>query len=254
MQLLELSALGIFAVAIVFAVANFRFLLYPLLPMLNPIATATSLALEGNTFFISDLHLSADNPFPYTQNLHSVLRQHQVSNLVVVGDLFDSPEDAEILEADRTVSIPTILGINDLPIALFFVHGSPGHDPPSDQHLSAFQFRLLGNCSIISFDGFKVVAYHGHDLSRKGMFGHGWDRFISRLSLERLWKRFAGVPKEDWVVFGHLHIPGVDIKRRVANCGGWQTVKILVDPACTGLFLSPGGAGPEIVKVAEQGE
>ena len=254
MQLLALMALGIFAISILFMLANFRFLLYPLLPSLNPFVSATSLNLEDNTFFISDLHLSAKHPFPYTDNLHNVLRQHQVSNLVVVGDLFDSPEDAEILEGDRKVSIPTILGVDRLPIALFFVHGSPGHDADSDQHLAAYQFRLLGNCCVISFDGLKVVAYHGHDLSRKGMFGHGWDRFISSLSLERAWKRFAGVPEEDWVIFGHLHIPGVDHKSRVANCGGWQTVKILVDPACTGLFLSPSSRGPEIVKVAEQGK
>jgi len=253
MQLLALTALGVLVAAILFSLVNFRFLLYPLCPRLNPIASATSVEMKGNTFFISDLHLSANHPFLYTDNLRNVLKQRRVSNLVVVGDLFDSPEDSQILEADQAVSIPAILGVNGSSISLFFVHGSPQHDPDSDQHLAAFQFHLLGKCSIITFDGFKVVAYHGHDLSWKGMFGHGWDRFISSLSLERAWKIAAGVPEEDWVIFGHLHIPGVDAKHRVANCGGWQTVKLLVDPACTGLFLSTEGSGPEVVNVAEQG-
>ena len=252
MQLLEFTALGVFAAAIILSLINFRFLVYPLIPRFNPVASATVMTLEGNTFFISDLHLSADHSFEYSNDLHKILEQRHVSNLVVVGDLFDSPDDAQKLEADQSTSILRTLGVDSLPIALFFVHGSPGHDPDSDQHLTTHHFRLLGNCSIITCGGFKVVAYHGHDLSRKGAFGHGWDRFISPLSLERAWKRFARVPQADWVIFGHLHIPGVDAEHRVANCGGWQTVRFLVRPARTGLFLSPESNGPEIVKVAEQ--
>jgi UDP-2,3-diacylglucosamine pyrophosphatase LpxH len=252
MQLLFFILIGIIVAAIVFSLFNFRFLLYPLIPKLNPFMKATRLTLTGNVLFISDLHLRAAHPFEYSDNLHRLLEQRHVSNLVVVGDLFDSPEDAEkMLNADRATALPGVLGADGLPVSLFFVHGSPQHDPDSDQGLTAAHFRLLGQCAIISCGNFKIVACHGHDMSWKGMFGHGWDRFVAPLSLEKTWKQFARVPKSDWVILGHLHIPGVDAKDRVANCGGWQTVRFLVRPACTSLFLSPQSSVPEIVKVAE---
>ena len=250
MQILFLIAFGILAA--IFSFINFRFLLYPLMPSLNPVKAATRLTLEGNILFISDLHLRAEHSFDYTDNLHKILQQRRVTNLVVVGDLFDSPDDAEkMLSAKRAMGITKILGVDNLPIALFFVHGSPGHDPKSDQVLALEHFRLLGQCVIISCGSFKVVACHGHDLSRKGAIGHGWDRFISPLSLERAWKRFASVPRSDWVILGHLHIPGLDLEHRVGNCGGWQTISFLVRPARTAILLSPENVSPEVVKVAE---
>ena len=254
MQILVFVAVGILVAGTVFSLSNFPFLLYPLMPRLNPFTKATDITLEGNILFISDLHLRAEHSFEYTDNMHKILEQRQVSNLVVVGDLFDTPEDAkEILAADGVAAIPRILGVGSLPIALFFVHGSPQHDPDSDQELAS-HFRLLGQCAVITCGRFKVVVCHGHDMSRKGMFGHGWDRFIAPLSLERAWKRFAGVPRSDWAILGHLHIPGVDTEHLVANCGGWQTIRFLVRPACTVLFLSPQSSAPDIVNVAEIGQ
>jgi UDP-2,3-diacylglucosamine pyrophosphatase LpxH len=240
---------------VLISLVNFRFLTYPLFPRSNPLTSATHLSLEGNLFFISDLHLKADQPFNYSDDLRKVLEERKISQLIVVGDLFDSPEDTqEMLDANRDTPILRVLGVNGSPIQTFFVQGSPTHDPPCPGNLIKAGFTFLGKCAILSCGGFKVVVYHGHDLSRKGMIGHGWNRFISNLSLERTWKRIARVPESDWVFFGHLHIPGVDTKHKVANCGGWRTVRILMRPACTGIFLSPTGNAPEIVKVAEPKE
>jgi UDP-2,3-diacylglucosamine pyrophosphatase LpxH len=251
MLTLLVATLGILFVAIIISLVNFRFLTYSLFPQSNPMRTAKRFTLDGNVFFISDLHFRVDQPFNYSNNLRRVLQERQVSQLVVVGDLFDSPEDAQrMLEGEGATQILRILGADNLPLKAYFVHGSPPHDPTGEELVRA-GFDFLGECVILSCGAARVVAYHGHDLSRKGMFGHGWDRFISKLSLERAWKRFAGVPASDWVIFGHLHIPGVDTKHRVANCGGWQSVRILVRPACTGIFLSFDSNSPEVVKVAE---
>jgi len=251
MEPLLVAVVAILVVAIILSLANFRFLTYPCFPHSNPLRSAKPLVLDGNVFFISDLHLRADQPFNYSADLRKVLVQRQVAHLVVVGDLFDSPEDAERLLDGEKGRVLKILGAGDLRVTSYFIHGSPPHDPSSSDDLTSAGFVALGECVILSCGPFRIVCYHGHDLSRKGMFGHGWDRFISNLSLERAWKRFAGVPKSDWAIFGHLHIPGVDAKNRVANCGGWQAVRILVSPACTGLFLSPNSGAPEVVKVAK---
>lgn len=173
--------------------------------------------------------------------------------MFVVGDLFQSPGDArKIMAKDPTNSIAGLLGFDSLPIKVFFVHGSPPHDPQAREQtiFAGTPIIPLGGCAILDFNRLKVIAYHGHDLSLKGAIGHGWNRFISKLSLERAWKRRAGVADSDWVIFGHTHLPGIDAKHRVANCGGWQSIVFLVRPACTGIFLSQENDSLEIVNFA----
>lgn len=253
MYSLALIIIGILIVALALFVLNFRFLLYPLFPSLNPLRDAKRITLNGPSLFISDLHLRANRPFRYSQSLRHVLEARHVSNLFVVGDLFNSPGDArKIMAKDPAHSIAGLLGFDNLPIKVFFVQGSPGHDPRPGATTAFDGTPLipLGRCAILDFNPLKVIAYHGHDLSLKGAIGHGWDRFISKLSLERAWKRRAGVADSDWVIFGHTHIPGIDAKHRVANCGGWQSRGFLVRPACTGIFLSPENDSLEIVNFA----
>lgn len=250
---LALALMALAVAAILWFLFNFRFLLYPLIPNLNPMNNAKHVNFNGSTLFISDLHLKADQAFPYSAAIRQVLQEQQVSNLVVVGDLFDSPEDGRTITGNREVSpVADILGVRGLTVKSFFIQGSPAHDPSPQENtaLNLSPLLELGRCAILDFDRVTVVAYHGHDLSSKGMIGHGWDRFISNLSLERAWKKLAGVPASNWVIFGHTHIPGIDEKHRVANCGGWQRIPILVHPARTGLLLSPEDGSLEIVHFA----
>jgi len=250
------NAVLLVGVAIVtfFSIFNFRFLLYPFIPSLNPMRDLKRVTLEGTTLFISDLHLRAHCRFQYSNAIRGVIQERHVSNLIVVGDLFDSPEDGRMIAGDRSGSpIADILGIRDSSVKAFFIEGSPPHDL-SSQETAALNFAplvQLGRCAALSFNQTTVIAYHGNDLSWKGALGHAWDRFISRLSLERAWKKAAGVSESSWVIFGHTHIPGIDVTHRVANCGGWQSIGFLVHPACTGLLLSPQDDSLEIVKFAK---
>jgi UDP-2,3-diacylglucosamine pyrophosphatase LpxH len=248
--------IGILIVAFAFLIVDFRFLLYPLFPSLNPMRNAKRISLDGPSLFISDLHLRADRPFTYSQSLRQFLEARHVSNLIIVGDLFDSPQDAQkIMAKGAAHPINNFLGFDELRIKVFFVFGSPPHDPtPRDRAIfTGTSIIPLGKCAILDFKQLRVVVYHGHDMSWKGAIAHSWDRFISKLSLERAWKRRSGVADSDWVIFGHTHIPGIDAKHRVANCGGWQSKGFLVRPACTGIFLSPENDSLEIVNFAERG-
>jgi len=241
---------GVVIVGLLLFVNNFRFLLYPLIPSLNPVRKAKRAILEGTSLFISDLHLRANRPFQHSDDIRRVLQERQVSNLIVVGDLFDSPKDARKIAGDRVGSpIADILGLEGLALNAFFIEGSPPHDPPLEEvaALNMTPLKQMGRCAILDFGQTTVIAYHGHDMSGKGSIGHGWDRFISKLSLESAWKRAAAIPDAYWVIFGHTHIPGIDVKRRVANCGGWQPKRFLVRPARTGLLLSPETGSLEIV-------
>jgi predicted phosphodiesterase len=250
-----LIIVGVASVALILSVFNFPFLLYPFLPSLNPMTKASRMSLNGPSVFISDLHLRADRPFQYSETVRRMLETRHVSNLIVVGDLFDSPKDARMIAGVNGAGPPVVdlLGLRGLPVNAFLIEGSPPHDPSSKESatLNIAPLVRLGQCALLGFNQMTVIAYHGHHMSRKGAIGHGWERFISQLSLERAWKRLAGVPDSDWIIFGHTHIPGIDAKHRVANCGGWQAIGFLVRPACTGLLLTPESGSLEIVNFAQ---
>jgi UDP-2,3-diacylglucosamine pyrophosphatase LpxH len=245
-------ALAISIAALIALLANFRFLMYPLIPALNPVAHARRFRLKANTLFISDLHLKSNQPFSHANDLRNFVQRNNVSNLVVDGDLFDSHKDArKILKKWSQTGALKALGLGDLPVNLFWVLGSPAHDPfgfEESQNV-ADGIAVLGQCAWIECDAGRVLAYHGHDMSRIGALGHAWDRFVSGLGLERLWKRLAKVDGSIWVVFGHTHIPGLDQRSRVANCGGWKRAP-LVPPSRTGVLFATQEDDPRLVQIA----
>jgi len=252
MPSITLIGLTILIAAVVATVVNFRFLMYPLIPSLNPVTHARKLRLKGNTLLISDLHLKLSRPFKYSNDLRRFIEANNVSNLVIDGDLFDSPRDAqEMLGSDPKNNLFNVLPSEGLAVNLFWVIGSPAHDPPrlSEKMTGSKGLQVLGRCALIDFGDFEVLAYHGHDLSLKGGISHAWNRFVSKLGLERMWKRFARVDPKVWVIFGHTHIPGVDMRSRVANCGGWQKVPF-VSPSRTGILFAEYEDTPRLVQLA----
>ena len=243
---------AIFVAALITVLVNFRFLIYPLVPSLNPVVRAKRLSLSGNTLFISDLHLRSNQPFSHAKDLRYFVETNNVSNLVIDGDLFDSPEDGqEILGTSRSEGgVMNSLGLEGSSVNMFWVVGSPPHDPVdlANEEKDPGGITVLGECAIIECGSLEVMVYHGHDMSNRGAYGHLWDRFVSRLSLERVWKRFANVDESIWVIFGHTHIPGVDLRSRVANCGGWSTNPV-VHSSGTGIMISEGEDTPKLVSI-----
>jgi predicted phosphodiesterase len=209
---------------------NFRFLLYPLHPELNPLFGAKTRELTGITLFISDLHVRSA-PFDFASELRAAVEREKVSNLVIDGDLYDSPSDADRLL--RATSVKRMLGLAEIPLNVYWVLGSPPHDPRDP---IADGVEVFAKCGLFNCAGIVIVAYHGHDLSMKGGIAHAFDRFVSPLMMEKLWRYFAGVDTNCWVIFGHTHIPGLDAKALVGNCGAWTTYR-LVRPTATGILV-----------------
>jgi predicted phosphodiesterase len=250
LPLITIIVSAIFVAALVAILLNFRFLTYPLIPSLNPTAHAEQLRLKGNTLFISDLHLKANHPFDHGKDLRNFIETNKVSNLIINGDLFDSPRAAQQI-LDRESGIPKALGVEGISLNLFWVIGSPHHDPTdtSKSLMGSAGLKILGRCALIEFDRFEVLVYHGHDTSLIGALGHAWDRFLFKLGLEKAWRRLAQVDPNVWVIFGHTHIPGVDAERRVANCGGWKGVPF-VPASRTGILVSETADAPKLVQIA----
>ncbi len=248
---LSILAAGLAVGGLLLGLLNFRFLLYPLIPRIIPVKEAKQLELTGPTLFISDLHLR-NGVFKFAEDLRAFVQEEGISNLVIVGDLFQSPEDFEAA-AEHGISTLTVLGLDGFAGKAFWILGSPGHDPEETDAMDAYSgLVVLGSSAWIRLGNVKVLGYHGHDLSVVGAFGHGWSRFLDHLGLERLWKRFARVDESSWVVFGHTHVPGVDGKHLVANCGGWQRIPFLVQPAGTGILFLPDEFSPKLVRIMRE--
>jgi len=251
-EVLEMPAiLMVISIAVVVIIlvilTDFRFLLYPFRPGLNPLTTAKKYDLSGNTLFISDLHLRAPTPFPFTKELRTCVERENIKNLVIVGDLFHSPSDAEkILQTDDNLEF---LGLQDISLKTYWIIGSPRHDPRDP----TTNLNVVGDCAIFTHNGISVVAYHGHDLSMKGGIAHGINRFISPLIVEKMWRRLAGVDKNSWVIFGHTHIPGLDMKSRIANCGAWAAYR-LVRATRTGIVLNADPQQLHLAKIVDSSE
>ena len=107
------------------AILNFRFLLYPLIPSLNPTAHVQRIKMKGSTLVISDLHLKSTEPFKYAGDLRNFVETKQISNLIVNGDLFNSPEDARdaLGNPPEAAALSRELGLDRLPLNLFWVLG-----------------------------------------------------------------------------------------------------------------------------------
>lgn len=198
------------------------------------------------------MHLRSNQTFSYAKDLRNFIETNNVSNLVIDGDLFDSPKDGrKILGTTRSEGgVLKALGLEGSSANIFWVVGSPPHDPVDvvNEEKAPYGITVLGACAIMDCGRLEVMVYHGHDMSNRGVYGHLWDRLVSRLSLEREWKRFAKVDKAVWIIFGHTHIPGVDARSRVANCGGWSSNPI-VHPSGTGIFILEGEDTPELVSI-----
>jgi len=197
--------------------------------------------LHGKTVFISDMHLEEKHlegggSFP-------VNLPDNTENLVIVGDLFDSPEFFNKLAGEENnISKPfctSLKFINNPPRDIYFIIGTPGHDPEflAGPEFSNYEvtcsnstIHIAGRLAIFEIDGLNVAAHHG-DYIADGFVNCVISYFSKKLGkpliLERSWKGAISLNEDYWLITGHSHIPAVDYEHRVANPGAWVPVPII---------------------------
>lgn len=227
-------------------VFGFSFLLYPLGILPKPQIDPNAVALEGPTLFIADLHVAREEDSPRFLGLAEFISANHVRNLVIVGDLFDSPDDAWRLLGSSTgreasQAIRRVLGLGNGTVNLYFLRGTEMHDPRDlDLNLSEEPiFRTLGKYTRFTIDGVRVLATHGDEALGAG---HGllFSYLTGRPYMEALWKNAMGLDDAEWVIMGHSHMPGIDEARRVANPGGWTDLFGFSPPRGMGLLIAEG--------------
>jgi UDP-2,3-diacylglucosamine pyrophosphatase LpxH len=227
-------------------------ILYPLIPSLNPYINAKSYSLLGSSLFISDLHLSRNVEVKIYSRIGKFVRENNISNIVIVGDLFDSPNAYEYVSYDELIAKAiNILNISN--VNVYYVLGSPVHDPKI--HTEEFKFEnvgvkvyITGYIARFKIYDLAIVAYHGNDFSRIGTLSFIISYIVKKPILEYMWRKQAGVEDSVWLICGHTHIPVIDYRNRIANCGGWRILPMVKTPVGYGVIVD---SNVSLIKILE---
>ncbi len=196
---------------------------YPI-PCVNP----EEIELIGTTLFLGDIHLTFGEDSSRLSGISQFILSNEVKNLIVVGDLFNSPQDAEKIlgtkyGVDSAHIILNSIGLTDENIKVYFVKGFQGHDPTEfdlNVQQDEVSFRTMGKCARFFNNKTNVTTIHGDD-AFGGLHGFIFSQMLGKPFFEAWWKDIMNIDDEEWVIMGHSHSPGIDYSRRVANTGGW---------------------------------
>lgn len=212
---------------------------YPI-PNLNP----ENIELDGAALFLGDLHLTYGEDSSRFSDLPKFISRNAVRNIIFVGDLFDTPHDAEkILDArngiDAVHAIFNHLQLSDETVKLYFVKGFQAHDPKEfdlNVQQDGITFRTMGKSARFSNNDTRVITIHGDD-AFGGLHGFIFSYITGRPYLEAWWKDMVNLNDEEWVIMGHSHSPNINYSRRVANTGGWTDIFGFGPPTGRGILL-----------------
>ena len=205
---------------------NFLFLLYPLGNPPVPINNQSPIPLAGKALFISDVHFSGDS-----MDLGTYLVAEAIDNLIIIGDLFHSPEVYYEFGIQTTLQL---LNLDTYSGQIYFIWGPP-HDPLVS--ITTPNFRTLGHFGFFTTPYYTILAHHGFHRSRYGEIAFLVNYFISYPLLEQLWRKRVGIPEEIWVFTGHSHIAKVYPDLKIANCGAFIDIPIFDPPLREGILV-----------------
>ncbi|MFW9916969.1 MAG: hypothetical protein ACFFGZ_15285 [Candidatus Thorarchaeota archaeon] len=203
---------------------NFPFLYYPLGNPDYNLKNQTPIRLEGTSLFLADIHFKG-RPL----DIGTYLDIHAIDNLIIIGDLFDSPDAYYEYGLQETLRR---LNLDAYPGPIYFTWGPP-HDPLVN--IRTDKFHTLGEYGYFETAHYQIVAQHGIHRSRYGSVLFAVNYFISYPILEHLWRIRVGIPEDVWTFFGHSHIAKLYPELKIANCGGFPETPIVHPPRGIGI-------------------
>ncbi len=229
---------------------NIPCILYPLIPSLNPYVDIKSYSLSAPSLFVSDLHLSENIEARTYSRIGKFIRENNILNIIIVGDLFNSPNAYRYASYSELI-VKAINALNISNVNVYYVLGSPIHDPKIP--IEEFNFKdvkvyVTGYIARFNMDNVTIVAYHGDDFSRIGAVSFILSYIIRKPFLEEIWRKAAGIEDNVWLICGHTHIPKIDYKSKIANCGGWRTLPIIKTPIGYGVIVD---SNVSLIKILE---
>ena len=197
---------------------------------------------EGKVLIVSDLHLES-NPRNLTC-IGDYLKENDISYFIINGDLFDKMHNEEFKEEFLKEGKERLAIEKNPPYNIIYILALYNHDPYLK--VDSGQFAKNGEGSTVLKGALKLKAeeelfyiFHGdYAIS----YGIGIPALINKLTSNLFFESFTkwaiGAEKEDWIILGHSHIPGIDYEKRVANSGCW--INRIVSSTDTAILIEAG--------------
>lgn len=171
----------------------------------------------------SDVHLGS--PRSRIRELRRCLKGIDAEVVAVAGDLFDDEHRPVGRDEARALFRRALAALGIKPRMLIVSLSSSSHDP---QIAGSFTDKIDGvevmacNCPIsFEYGGVKFVITHG-DLA----LGDGFLAYLVDLirpgQIGRLLRRRLGVQQNEWLIYGHSHVPYLSGEERILNPGAWK--------------------------------
>jgi len=213
----------IFLIIIFLILGGFTFFSFPFLH--DEIYFENLFLDEGKVLIVSDLHLES-NPRDLTC-IGDYLKENDISYFIINGDLFDKMHNEafkeELLEEGKRR-----MAIEENPLCnIIYIPAVYNHDPYLETNYRQFQENgyetafLKGGLKLKTEDNLFYIFHGDYAVSNGIVVAALINKITSTLLFEDFAKWVVGAKKEDWVILGHSHIPGIDYERKVANSGCW---------------------------------
>ena len=222
--LLILITLGFIVALLLGVLYNFPWIL----KYYKPIFVEYRKQQNEKILIVSDLHM---DPETCTfQFLEDVLKQQEVTTLVIAGDFLEFHQKIDKKKAHKLIekcfSNFPISSVEKILITLS--HAS--HDPIIDKEMiftyNNLEIRLIPGFLKIVLEKYNVYISHGDYFCRNGAIAGVLNKVFSVfgkiLISEKILKRIIKTGNNDWLISGHTHIAGIDEKAKVANPGAWH--------------------------------
>ncbi len=171
---------------------------------------------------LSDIHIGS--PRSRVGELRRCLAGVETDVLAIAGDLFDD-EHRRVSKEEASKLFRRLLGVLSVrPRLLIASLSSSSHDPLLGHFVDVIDGVevLACNCPIsFTYRGERIVITHGDIAVGDGFLAFLIDR-LKPGTVGRMVKRKLGLSNDTWVVYGHSHVPYLDLHERILNPGAWK--------------------------------
>lgn len=190
----------------------------------------------GKLIIVSDLHLESN--FRDLSCIGDFIDKNKISTLIFNGDVFDR-KHKEIFQRDDFKKIEERLGIENGSLKKLIYITAYNHDPYLKEDFMEFkegekEFLVFGGLLKLKTSQDLFYIFHG-DYITIAPFPTLINKLSASLSFEKLAKKIIGAKREDWLILGHSHLPGIDPERKIANPGSW--IKRIVENSDSAILI-----------------
>jgi hypothetical protein len=181
---------------------------------------------DGAMLVLSDIHIGSRSSL--IGELRRCLSGVQTDVLAIAGDLFED-EHRRVERKEAAQLFRRLLAVLPVrPKILLASLSSSSHDPLVGHYVDTLDGVevLACNCPIsLTYRGERMVITHGDMAIGDGFLAYVIDR-IRPGTVGRLAKKKLGLPRDVWLIYGHSHVPYLNVDERILNPGSWKVYGI----------------------------